>query len=119
MLYVVIEAERARLKKLYKENELITPKSRLIPQVHSWADKYGKCASNVAKEPCLFPRPTLSKIQNVHVLSPYVVCLSLYERTKLALYIEVSLSTDLIRDGKYSGKTKYGRVPKAKLELAT
>ena len=32
MLYVVIEAERARLKKLHKENELITPKSRLIPE---------------------------------------------------------------------------------------
>ena len=32
MLYVVIEAERARLKKLYKENEPITLKSRLIPE---------------------------------------------------------------------------------------
>ena len=32
MLYVVIEAERARLKKLHKENELITLKSRLIPE---------------------------------------------------------------------------------------
>lgn len=29
---MVIEAERALPKKLYKENELITPKSRLIPE---------------------------------------------------------------------------------------
>ncbi|XP_037375129.1 putative uncharacterized protein ZNRD1-AS1 [Talpa occidentalis] len=32
MLYVLIEAERARIKKLQKENELIAPKSRIISQ---------------------------------------------------------------------------------------
>lgn len=32
MLYVVIEAERARLQKLHKENELIIPKPRIISE---------------------------------------------------------------------------------------
>ncbi|XDB63363.1 hypothetical protein AB1E18_016693 [Capra hircus] len=74
MLYVVIEAERARLKKLYKENELITPKSRLVPEDKrgSRAEQYGVnvLGQRFTKEPVSSHAQSLVQDSEWFMLSP-------------------------------------------------
>lgn len=106
MLYVVIEAERARLKKLHKENELITLKSRLIPEDKggSRTEQYGvnMLGQRFTKEPVSSHAQSLVQDSEWFMLSPQekYVFKFIWQDYSWPSISEVSLSTDSIVDGK-------------------
>lgn len=121
MLYVVIEAERAWIKKLHKENELITLKSRIISE-----DKGGSgteqsvidvLGESFTKEPVSSLAQSLVQDSEWFMLSPQEkYALSLYERIMVGpLYLRVPhLQIQLTVGGKYLKKKKFPKVPKSK-----
>uniref|UniRef100_A0A9L0J6A7 Uncharacterized protein n=2 Tax=Equus asinus TaxID=9793 RepID=A0A9L0J6A7_EQUAS len=74
MLYVLLEAERARIQKLQKENELVTPESRILSEdrggLESWQSDINVLGQRFTKEPVSSLSQSLIEDSEWFLLSP-------------------------------------------------